>query len=151
MRPRIIVALAAPAALVAILVAASTSPRESADEAAIRQTVQLYFDGGEKLSHAFHGDARMLYVKEGKLQLVPIADFIAKSIAWSAKPKDASYVEPSKRIASIDVAGNAAVAKLEITKPGWVTTDYMSLLKVDGDWVIVNKTFDSSPTTTAAR
>ena len=151
MRPRTIIALAAPAALVAVLVAATVSPRESADEAAIRQTVQLYFDGGEKLNQAFHGDARMLYVKEGKLQLVPIADFIAKSIAYSAKPKDATRAEPVKRISSIDVAGNAAVAKLEITKPGWVVTDYMSLLKVDGSWVIVNKTFDSTPTTTAAR
>ncbi len=151
MRPRTILAVAAPAALVAVLVAASTAPRESADEAAIRQTVQLYFDGGEKLRDAFHADARMLYVKEGQFKLVPIADFIAKSIAWSAKPKDAAYAEPTKRVASIDVAGNAAIAKLEITKPGWVTTDYMSLLKVDGRWVIVNKIFDSVQTTTAAR
>lgn len=151
MRPRTILAITAPAALVAVLVAATVSPRESADEAAIRQTVQLYFDGGEKLNQAFHADARMLYVKEGKFQVVPISAYIAKNIAWSAKPKDASYVEPVKRIASIDVAGNAAVAKLEITKPGWATTDYMSLLKVDGQWVIVNKIFDSAPTTTAAR
>ncbi|HEX6060240.1 MAG TPA: nuclear transport factor 2 family protein [Gemmatimonadaceae bacterium] len=151
MRPRTILSIAAPAALVAVLVAATAAPRESADEAAIRQTVQLYFDGGEKLNQAFHADARMLYAKEGHLKVVPIADFIAKSIAWSAKPKDAAYVEPVKRVASIDVAGNAAIAKLEITKPGWVTTDYMSLLKVDGQWVIVNKIFDSAQTTTASR
>ena len=149
MRPRTLLALAAPVALVAIFVAAA--PRESADEAAIRQTVQLYFDGGTKLNEAFHGDARMLYVKEGQLQLVPIADYIAKSVAWAAKPKEAGYVAPAKRVASIDVAGNAAVAKLEITKPGWVVTDYMSLLKVDGRWVIVNKVFDSAPTSTASR
>ncbi len=150
MRPRTILALTAPVALVAILVAA-TAAKPSADEAAIRQTVQLYFDGGEKLNDAFHADARMLYVKDGQFKVVPIADYIAKNIAWSAKPKDASYVEPVKRIASVDVAGNAAVAKLEITKPGWVTTDYMSLLKVDGRWVIVNKVFDSQQTATASR
>jgi protease I len=56
-----------------------------------------------------------------------------------------------KRVASVDVTGNAAIAKLEIAKPGWVVTDYMSLLKVDGQWVIVNKIFDSAPTATAAR
>lgn len=150
MRPRTMLAITAPAALVAFLVAA-TAAKPSADEDAIRQTVQLYFDGGEKLNQAFHTDARMLYVKEGKFQVVPISAYIAKNIAWSAKPKDASYVEPVKRIASIDVTGNAAVAKLEITKPGWATTDYMSLLKVDGQWVIVNKIFDSAQTTTAAR
>jgi hypothetical protein len=151
MRPRTLLVLVAPAALALSVAAATAAPRESADEAAIRQTVQLYFDGGAKLNDAFHPDARMLYVKEGKFQLVPIADFIAKSVAWAAKPKDASYAEPVKRVASIDVAGNAAVAKLEIVKPGWTTTDYMSLLKVDGHWVIVNKVFDSSPTATASR
>jgi hypothetical protein len=151
MRPRTLLGLAAPVALVAVLVAASTAPTMSEDEAAIRQTVQLYFDGGTKLNDAFHPDARMLYVKEGKFQLVPIGDFIAKSIAYSSKPKDAAAVDPVKRVASVDVAGNAAVAKLEITKPGWVVTDYMSLLKVDGRWVIVNKIFDSAPTATAAR
>jgi hypothetical protein len=151
MRTRTLLGLAAPVALVAALAAATTAPTMSADEAAIRQTVQLYFDGGEKLNDAFHPDARMLYVKEGKFQLVPIADFITKSIAYASKPKDASAVAPVKRVASVDVSGNAAVAKLEITKPGWVVTDYMSLLKVDGRWVIVNKIFDSAPTATAAR
>src|SRR5687767_8231363 len=72
MRTRTLLGLAAPVALVAALAAATTAPTMSADEAAIRQTVQLYFDGGAKLNEAFHSDARMLYVKEGKFQLVPI-------------------------------------------------------------------------------
>jgi hypothetical protein len=44
-------------------------------------------------------------------------------------------------VASVDVAGDAAVAKLELERPDMLITDYMSLLKVDGRWVIVNKIF----------
>jgi hypothetical protein len=39
------------------------------------------------------------------------------------------------------VVGDAAVAKLELKRPNALITDYMSLLKVDGRWLIVNKIF----------
>ena len=42
---------------------------------------------------------------------------------------------------SVDVVGDAAVAKLELKRPDAVITDYMSLLKVDGRWQIVNKIY----------
>ena len=44
---------------------------------------------------------------------------------------------------SIDRFGNAAVAKLELLYSNSVIQDYMSLLKIDGEWLIVNKIFDS--------
>jgi hypothetical protein len=46
-----------------------------------------------------------------------------------------------RRVAEVDVAGDAAIAKLELERPDAFVTDYMSLLKVDGRWVIVNKVF----------
>jgi Putative lumazine-binding len=39
------------------------------------------------------------------------------------------------------VVGDAAVAKIALKRPGARLTDYMSLLKVDGRWLIVNKIF----------
>jgi hypothetical protein len=33
------------------------------------------------------------------------------------------------------------VAKLELKRPGSLVTDYMSLLKVSGRWLIVSKIF----------
>ena len=42
----------------------------------------------------------------------------------------------------VDVSGNAAVAKLELESPEATITDYMSLLKVDGEWTVVGKIFD---------
>jgi len=47
----------------------------------------------------------------------------------------------SKKILSIDRFGDAAVAKLELKGPDWRLNDYMSLLKIDGEWLIVNKIF----------
>ena len=46
------------------------------------------------------------------------------------------------RIVSIDVEGNAAMAKAEIAIPGWrIFTDYFLLLKYEGAWRIVQKSY----------
>jgi hypothetical protein len=115
-----------------------------ADEAAIRQTVQYYFDGGKNrdslaLRKAFHPEARMLFAREGKLVVVPIAEYITR--VGSDRPKPGEVDSTGRRVISVDVVGDAAVAKLELKRPDAVLTDYMSLLKVDGRWVIVNKIF----------
>lgn len=115
-----------------------------ADEAAIRQTVQYYFDGGKNrdsltLRKAFHPEARMLFAREGKLVVVPIGEYITRVGSESLKPGEVDSTE--RKVVSVDVMGDAAVAKLELKRPNAVLTDYMSLLKVDGRWLIVNKIF----------
>ena len=115
-----------------------------ADEAAIRQTVQYYFDGGKNrdsltLRKAFHPEARMLFAREGKLVAVPIGEYITRVGSESLKPGEVDSTE--RKVVSVDVVGDAAVAKLELKRPNAVLTDYMSLLKVEGRWLIVNKIF----------
>jgi hypothetical protein len=115
-----------------------------ADEAAIRQTVQYYFDGGKNrdsltLRKAFHPEARMLFAREGKLVVVPIGEYITRVGSESLKPGEVDSTE--RKVVSVDVVGDAAVAKLELKRPNAVLIDYMSLLKVDGRWLIVNKIF----------
>jgi hypothetical protein len=46
-----------------------------------------------------------------------------------------------RRIVSVDVVNDAAIAKIELKRNDALLTDYMSLLKVEGRWVIVNKIF----------
>ena len=116
-----------------------------ADEAAIRQTVQYYFDGGRNsdsvsLRKAFHPEARMLFVRDSGLAVVPIGEYIRR--VAENKPKAGAVDSTERRIASIDIAGDAALAKLELKRPNALITDYMSLLKVEGRWVVVNKIFD---------
>jgi len=115
-----------------------------ADEAAIRQAVQYYFDGGKNrdsvaLRKAFHPDARMLFAKDGKLVVVPIGEYIARVAADRLEPGEVDSTR--RRVTSVDVAGDAAVARLELERPDALLTDYMSLLKVNGRWQIVSKIF----------
>jgi hypothetical protein len=141
MRPSSIL-IAASAALLAAG-AADLSARW-ADEAAIRRTVQYYFDGGKHrdsltLRKAFHPEARMLFAREGKLVVVPIGEYITR--VGSERPEPGKVDSTERKVVSVDVVGDAAVAKIELKRPDALLTDYMSLLKVDGRWLIVNKIF----------
>ena len=131
-------------AVALILTGAADLSARWADEAAIRQTVQYYFDGGKNrdsvaLRKAFHPDARMLFAKDGKLVVVPIGEYIARVAENKLKPGEVDSTK--RRVTSVDVAGDAAIASLELERRDALLTDYMSLLKVDGRWVIVNKIF----------
>ena len=133
------------AAGVALLAAgAADLSARRANEAAVRQAVQHYFDGGRNrdsvaLRKAFHPEARMLFARDGKLVLVPIGDYIARVAADRLEPGEVDSTV--RRVVSVDVVGDAAIAKLELKRPDALLTDYMSLLEVDGRWVIVNKIF----------
>lgn len=127
-------------ALSATIGGASLSARAAADadDEAIRATIQHYFDGGHQMRKGFHAEASMWYVRDGALHQVPIEDFLSRVEANADKPQG----EVTKSIVSIDRFGNAAVAKLELDRPTSMIYDYMSLLKIDGEWKIVNKIFD---------
>lgn len=141
MRPT---ALLIAATTVCAAAAAADLSARWADEAAIRQTVQHYFDGGRNrdslaLRKAFHPEARMLFAREGKLVVVPIGEYITRVGSEKLEPGEVDSTQ--RKVVSVDVVGDAAVAKLELKRAGALLTDYMSLLKVDGRWLIVNKIF----------
>ena len=111
--------LVASAAALLLASAADLSARW-ADEAAIRRTVQYYFDGGRNrdsvaLRKAFHPEARMLFAKDGKLVVVPIAEYIARVAENTLKPGEVDSTR--RRVTSVDVAGDAAIARLELEPP----------------------------------
>ena len=45
----------------------------------------------------------------------------------------------ANRIVSVDMRGTAAVVKTDLSWPNVHYVDYLSLLKVEGEWKIVNK------------
>ncbi len=59
--------------------------------------------------------------------------FYRKAAADEAKRKRSFEI--------LDIAGNAAIAKVTLDYPTVKFTDYMTLLKIDGEWKIINKTF----------
>ncbi|WP_347924307.1 nuclear transport factor 2 family protein [Pontimicrobium sp. SW4] len=105
----------------------------------IETTLDYYLDGGtnndfETLKKAFHSTATMKFVGE-EYKEVNAIDFFKKGIKPGPKQ------ERKTRITSINITGNAATAQLEIEYQTFTFIDYMSLLKIDGQWKIVSKIF----------
>ena len=141
--------LATATALLLAASAAFTSHRAAVrveEEAAVRAALEHYLAGhasgdGSHYAAAMHPEGRMLFVREGKLQTRSFPDYIAGA---SGKPAS-DEAQRRRRIVSVDLTGNAAMGKIELDYPGVTLTDYMALLKIEGEWKIVAKIFDSAP------
>jgi hypothetical protein len=121
---------------------AASDPERDAVEA----TVRLYFQGhatgdGNYFRRAFHPDAYLFWVDQGKLAKKSSGDFAAGA---SGRPAD-DEARRVRKIAMIDISGNAAIAKVDLAYPTMHFVDYLSLLKIDGKWVIVDKIFYREP------
>lgn len=126
-----------------LLVAAVALRPMSADEAAVRATLQHYLDGHatgrpDVMVQAFDTIANLYWVTDGALQTRTVEAYVG---GMSGRPA-ANESERRRRIASVDIAGTAAIARIELDYPGAFFTDYMSLLKINGEWKIVAKIFD---------
>ena len=95
---------------------------------------------GLGVREAFHPEAKLFFNRDGKFNQLTSAEYIARA---SGKPAD-DEAQRKRRIDFVDVTGDAAVAKITLEYPGVTLTDYMSLIKVDGEWRIVNKIFHAN-------
>jgi len=119
---------------------------EHAEETAVRQAIEHYLRGhatgdGQHFQKVFHPEAKLFWVRDGKFTQRTSAEYIAGA---SGKPP-ADEAQRRRKIESIDITGNAAVVKVLLDYPNARFTDYMSMLKIDGVWMIVNKTFVLEP------
>lgn len=118
----------------------------SSDVTAVEKVLQVYFDGlyegdTRKLGEAFHA-ASHLYAAgaDGKASDWPVGEWF-KMVDSRPSGKAKGSVR-ADRIVSIDFSGPAtAIAKVECQLPPRYFTDYLTLLKVDGRWQIISKTF----------
>ena len=118
----------------------------SSEVAAIEKVLQVYFDGlyegdTRKLGEAFHPSSHLYSAGgDGKAADWPRAEWF-KMVEGrpSAKSKGSARAD---RIVSIDFSGpTTAFAKVECQIPPRYFTDYLSLLKLGGEWKVVSKTF----------
>lgn len=129
-------------ALVALGAHPGIGQSHDSDEAAVRAALQHYLDGhatGEGTHHAkvFHEVADLYWIVADTLNTRTSAEYIAGAPGRPANDER----ERRRRISMVDVTGNAAVAKIELDYPAALITDYMALLRIDGEWRIVNKIF----------
>ncbi len=123
----------------------STAPTITNEHDSIGKVVQHYIDGaksgrGDDMKPAFHTDATIFGYAGDDLFAGPIQ----KLFDWSDENGPATELEA--RIASIDVIGTAATMRLELDNwTGSRYTDLFTLLKIDGEWKIMNKVFHLHP------
>jgi len=126
-----------------LLVGATALPaQQSTDEAGVRAALNHYLQGhatgdGSHMRIAFHPNANLYFIRDGKYTERTSADYAA---GFSGRPP-ADEAQRKRRIESLEVSGTAAQAKIVLEYPGVTFTDYMTLLKVDGEWKIVAKVF----------
>jgi hypothetical protein len=127
----------------AILVGAhSLQAQQNPEEAGVRAALNHYIQGhatgdGSHMKIAFHPNANLHFIRDGKYAERTSADYAA---GFSGQPA-ADEAQRKRRIESVDIAGTAAQAKIVLEYPGVTFTDYMTLLKIDGEWKIVAKVF----------
>lgn len=113
---------------------------------AVKVPLENYIKGhqtgdGEYMKKAFHTEGNLIFIRDGKFTTRSFGEYVA---GFTGKPA-ADEAKRSRRIESIDVAGNAAVAKIILDYPAVKFVDFMTLLKIDGEWKIVNKSFYAEP------
>jgi hypothetical protein len=137
------VALAVPA------VVALTHARGRLDdeEPLVRRALDHYIQGhatgvGDHFRAAFDPQGRVVSIRDGRLAMMTIDEFVGR--AATGKPA-ADEGRRRRRIESIDITGDAAVAKVVLEYPAVRFTDYMTLLKTGDEWRIINKAFHAEP------
>lgn len=112
-----------------------------------------YFDGAfndldtVSMRKGFHSDFAIFSAKGNEISRYPIDTWIKGIEKRKQDPNfDKSNSKMDCKIASLDVTGECAAAKIEISKDGkMVFTDYLSLLKFDDGWKIVAKVYHRHP------
>lgn len=122
------------------------SPEVQAVDAAVRAPLEAYLRGhatgrAEDFRPAFHPDSQLWGMRNGALIRMTSEEYIGRASGAPA----ADEAQRRRWIESIDVTGDTAVAKIVLDYPAVRFTDYMSLSRIDGRWVIVNKMFQAEP------
>ncbi|WP_408889704.1 nuclear transport factor 2 family protein [Myxococcus faecalis] len=116
------------------------TPASTQDVVGARRAVELYLEGHATgqvapFREAMHDEMKMFLNRDGVLVRRTAAEYLA---GVSGKPAD-DEAKRKRRLASLDVTGDVGVAKVELDYPGAFMTDYLTVIKTDGGWKIINK------------
>jgi len=115
----------------------------------VMEVLKLYCDGFhygdvEKLRQAFHPNCHLYSAPEGELVDHDMPTVFAR-VEGRENPADRGDPRHDN-IISIDFSSpTSAFVKLQISVSPNLFTDYLTLLKVNGTWRIVTKTFTAEP------
>jgi hypothetical protein len=132
--------------LLSLVLLSFSAVAQHPDAEAVRVPLENYLKGhatgdGEYFKKAFHTEGNLIWIRDGKYTTRSFAEYIAGA---TGKPP-ADEAQRKRRIGTVEVVGNAAIATIILDYPSVKFTDYMTLLKISGEWKIVNKTFFAEP------
>ena len=115
------------------------------DKQKIESVIQVYFNcmyesSSEKAHAAFHPDAWISGYLPNGYQHMTVSEFGDFVAAQQASPKSKGDVARLE-IISLEVAGQTAVARVRDAYIGLVFLDTLSFIKLEGQWLILNKLF----------
>jgi len=120
------------------------------EKQAITATLQNFFEGldnlkAESILKAFHYKAWSVSMRQNQIIHNGVSTW-PKTIELAKKDPDNPFVreKSKKNIVYIDITGSAAQAKVEWVFTDFMYTDYYNLLKVEGRWLIVNRTYHTT-------
>ena len=128
--------------LLFLIVIKGFSQTEEEEKAAIAKTIHLYFEGmmerdRSKLDLAFDPSARLIGYRGDKFTVTPYEEW-ASGTAKGEKRNPADF---KNHLIDFEIKGYTAVAKTELYWPGIYYYDFLTLIKIDGQWKIVHKTW----------
>jgi hypothetical protein len=123
--------------------ATAAAQASTSDEAAARAPLEAYMQGHRTgdasfMEKAFHPSARMTYLADSGLVIVPISDYIGGMRSRGPRAQPDTF---PRRIAMLNVAGNTAVARIDMELGSAMFADYMTLHRFADGWRIVGKSF----------
>jgi ketosteroid isomerase-like protein len=124
----------------------SSSGAAAGDAAGVREVVEAYLRGlrlndVESLKRAFWPDAKLYFVdRDGHLGQLTQARWYEGFAARAGHEEEGAW-----RIASVTVTRDIASVTVIEEYPRSRYTDYLSLVKFDSGWRIVNKVYTSEP------
>lgn len=132
-----------------LIMSASISAQTPNDRAAVERAALNYLEGfyegsTDKIRQSVHPDANKFgfYMQDGAYHRVPMSFDGMLEYAEDVKAKG-NYPDKDapKRVEILDVLDQTAVAKVY----AWWGSDYMTLAKYDGKWMIVQVLWQTEP------
>jgi hypothetical protein len=110
-------------------------------ERAIHRYLDSYLNAeADDLARVFHPDSHLFTVGDGGLEKTPLSDWLV-SLRQRKARNERRQAEVS--VSGVDITGQAAVAKAVLKFREFQFIDYLSLLKIEGEWRIINKIYAS--------
>lgn len=119
------------------------------EEILIEAVIQNYFSttyhaNEKKLRESFHPEARIAGDFNGQYCDWSLEEFVHRIASQDSAAKKGEVFD--KKILLLDQIANAAVVKARVLVGGFIFVDYISLLKINDQWVIRNKIFTTLST-----